>query len=95
MDCPLCERDCPEALMEAHHLKTRRVDKADTELICQACHRTIHALFTHHELRRTALGTIEGLRADERFIKAVGFIQRANPQTRLKVRASKRRRGWA
>jgi len=31
MICPLCERDCPDSIMQRHHLRTRRKDKAEVE----------------------------------------------------------------
>jgi hypothetical protein len=83
--------------MEAHHLKTRRKDKSDTEDVCQACHRQVHALFTNTELRDSRLGldTVEGLLADPRMAKAVAFIKKQPPGAKVTTRQSnhaKRRR---
>lgn len=89
MTCPLCERD--GAPMEAHHLQTRRKDKEDTEKLCQACHRQVHALFTNAELRdaRLNLDTVEGLLADPRMVRAVAFIKKQPPGTKVTTRQSK------
>ena len=96
--CPLCKRECPSNIMEKHHLQTRRKDKADTELICRECHKTIHALWTNTELRDAHLGldTVEGLLEQERFLKAVKYIAKLTPGQRMKMSESnhrKRKRG--
>lgn len=95
MNCPLCERDVPS--LEAHHLQTKRKDKTDTEGLCQPCHRQVHALFTNTELRdaRRELDSVEGLLTDERMAKAVAFIKKQPPGTKVTTRQSnhaKRRR---
>lgn len=92
MDCPLCERDVPS--LESHHLQTRR---KDTEGLCQLCHRQVHALFTNTELRdeRLGLDTVEGLLANERMARAVAFVKKQPPGTRMSTKQSnsaKRRR---
>lgn len=89
MQCPLCERT--GAPMEAHHLQTRRKDKADTEDVCQACHRQIHALFSNTELRdpRLGLDTVEGLLSNERMRKAVAYIKKQAPGAKVTTRQSK------
>lgn len=83
--------------MESHHLQTRRKDKSDTEELCQMCHRQVHALFTNTELRdeRRQLDSVEGLLADERMRKAVAFVKKQPPGTRISTKQSnsaKRRR---
>jgi hypothetical protein len=92
MTCPLCERDCPEARMERHHLQTRRKDRFDTERICADCHRSVHALFTHADLRDEARGldTIEGLLAEPAFARHVAFLKRADPNGRVRTRSRRR-----
>ena len=92
--CPLCERICPTRLLERHHLRTRKKDKQDIELICRQCHRTIHALYTNAELRDPDFGadTIEGLLEKERFAQALCFIRKQPPETYVRVRGSARTR---
>ena len=51
--CPVCERVVPRVRMTKHHLKTRKVDQHDIEVICRECHSYIHRLFTNKELRAT------------------------------------------
>lgn len=92
MDCPLCEREGVK--FESHHLKTRRKDKRDTHDICVECHKTIHGLFEHRELRdeRTGLGTIEGLLANEKFAKALSFIKKVPAGSTMGMRQARSRR---
>lgn len=94
MVCPLCERDCPDQVMEAHHLRTRKRDKTDTEEICTDCHKTIHALFTNQQLGdpRLDLDTVEGLLANEQFARSVRYIAKQPPGSYLRVRESNQRR---
>jgi len=88
MFCPMCQQDdIPQHRMSNHHLKTRAKDKHDTELLCRACHKTIHGLFTNKELRDSKLGldTIEGLRAHPQIQSALRFIKKIPPGTRIKM----------
>ena len=86
--CPLCERLLPRASRSRHHLKTRRLDKHLTAIICTDCHRTIHALFDNRELR-AGLDNIEALRAHPDFAKALTFI-RKQPVGSVRVAKKKR-----
>lgn len=94
MTCPLCDRDVPETLLQRHHLKTKRKDKAAIEKVCRECHKTIHGLFPHKELRdpRTGLDTLEGIREHPEFQKAVQFIRKVRPGSFMRMRSAKRRR---
>ncbi|MEO0604934.1 MAG: HNH endonuclease [Myxococcota bacterium] len=94
--CPLCEREGEELVLTRHHLKTRRKDKHEVELICSPCHKTIHALFDNPELRDETRGldTVEGLRENPEFAKALAFIAKQPVGRRVRVaqRKGKRRR---
>jgi len=87
MICPICERDCPDKFMSAHHLRTRKADKWLTEMLCRDCHKYIHALFTNKELadKNSDLHTIEGLMAREEFAKAVKFIRTIPPGRKVSI----------
>lgn len=89
MTCPLCER--VGAPMEAHHLKTRRKDRHDTEMICRECHRGLHGLYPNSDLRDSARGldTVEGILSDERFLKLRKHIQKVPPGTQMRMNDSK------
>lgn len=91
--CPLCKRECPDGLMERHHLETRR-ESDDTEEICRECHKTIHGLFSNTMLRNPKLNldSIEGLLSNERFYKAVKFIRKLEPGEKMKMRDSRKKK---
>jgi len=95
--CPLCGRSCPPSILERHHLKTKKRDKKDVELICRECHQTIHGLFSDPELRdlHANLDSVEGLLRNERFRSALAFIRKIPPGTSLRMKLSghARRRG--
>lgn len=91
--CPLCKRECPEKLMQRHHLETRR-ESDETEEICRECHKTIHGLFSNTMLRDPGLNlnSIEGLLSNERFYKAVKFIRKLEPGDTMQMRDSQKKR---
>lgn len=87
MECQLCQRDLPS--LTVHHLVPRSQGKRGqplpTLLICSACHRQIHALFSNAELARD-LNTRDKLvshPAMERFLK---WVRKQSPQTQVRVR---------
>lgn len=92
--CPLCEREDDTLLLERHHLKTKRIDKKDTELICKECHKTIHGLFTQTDLRSSSLqlNSIEGLIENEIFSKAISHIKKIIPGSFMKMKQSKHKK---
>ena len=91
--CPLCRRKSLSLVFEKHHLRTKRTDKQLTEMLCRECHKTIHGLFTHRELRDPTLGldTCEGLRANEQFYRALGHIRKMPPGAYMKMKAARKR----
>ena len=98
MECPSCERECPASFMSKHHLRTRKVDKHNSEHLCRDCHGFIHALFTNAQLADPTLGldTLEGLLGNEEYRRAVTFIRKLEPGRKVAIRESngrKRRRG--
>lgn len=94
MNCPICERDCPERHMSRHHLRTRKADRRLTEKLCNDCHAFIHRLFTNKELavEDSPLNSIEGLLANPEFAKAVAFIRTQPTNRRIQVANSNRRK---
>jgi len=94
MSCPLCRREGSGLVLERHHLRTKRADKALTEKICKECHKTIHGLFTHQELRDPGHGldTIEGLLVDERFARALKHIRKLPAGAFMRMKQAKERR---
>ena len=88
--CPLCKRDCPDEILEDHHLQTRKVDKDDTEKMCRECHKTIHGFFENKELKG-GLATVEGLMADPRIRKAIAHIRKLPPGQFMRMKAARRK----
>jgi flagellar biosynthesis regulator FlbT len=85
-------RQCPDRLMQRHHLETRR-ESDETEEICRECHKTIHGLFSNTMLRnpKLNLNSIEGLMSNERFYKAVKFIRKLEPGDTMQMRDSRKK----
>jgi hypothetical protein len=91
--CPVCKRQCPPKRMTKHHLKTRKGDKHDTELMCRECHSYIHRLFHNRELSdpKSPLNTVEGLLAHPEYAKAVAWIKTQDPTKHPKIHTSNRK----
>lgn len=89
--CPLCARDCPMAILQRHHLQTRKIDRFATELICPDCHKTIHAFFENRQVARE-LDSIDALLANAEFRKALEFIRKQNPTSRTRIKPPRHRR---
>lgn len=94
MKCPTCGRDVPKGWMERHHLRTRRTNKDAIERICRDCHKTLHGLFPHKELRdpQSDLDSLAGLLANERFQKAVSHVKKVPPGAFMRMKESRRRK---
>lgn len=94
IECPLCNRLVPPTLLEAHHLKTRRKDRKDTEDLCGPCHRQVHVLFRDADLRDPTknLDTVDGILANPDFQRFLLFVRKQDPNTSITVRESARKR---
>jgi hypothetical protein len=81
--------------MQRHHLWTRRKSKTSTERICRECHKTVHGLFSHKQLRdsQSGLNSLEGLLENEQFQKALAFIRRVPPGEYMRMKQARGRRG--
>lgn len=88
--CPLCDRQCPRERMSRHHLKTRKVHRWETELICNDCHAHIHAFFENKELAEN-LHTIEALKQHPDFAKALNFLRKQAPESKSRVKSKTKR----
>jgi len=89
--CPLCARACPRTLLTRHHIKTRKIDKHDVELICRDCHKTIHALFDNRQVARE-FNSVDALLANADFAKALAFIRKQPPGSSVRVRSARNNR---
>lgn len=95
MICPLCKRDCPEKVIEKHHLDTRR-ESDQTVDICKQCHKTIHGLFSNIQLRdpRENLNSIEGLLNNKRLQNALKFIKKKDPTEYIPMKDSSHKKNY-
>lgn len=95
--CALCRRPAPD--LTEHHLVPRReharlrgtpgfdleAARNGTVRLCGACHRTVHAEFTHRELA-DRFNTLEALRKHPGIARFVAFARRQRPDKRITVR---------
>lgn len=86
--CPFCERECQ---LIRHHAQTRR-ESDDVIRMCSDCERCLHALYDNRSLRsRPDLQTIDGLKEDARFMRAVSYVRRTPIGTFIRMRQRKER----
>jgi hypothetical protein len=74
-----------------HHIKTRKVDKHDIELICRDCHKTIHAFFANNTVAKE-LNSVDALLANADFAKALMFIRKQPAGSSVRVRQARTNR---
>jgi len=84
--CPLCDREDERITLSRHHLQTRRKSN-NTADICTECHKAIHGLFTHQEIRDDHAGcdSVAVLRKHPEFCKTLAFIRKLRPGAKLKM----------
>lgn len=87
MECQLCQRDLPS--LTVHHLVPRSQGKRGqalpTLLICSACHRQIHALFSNAQLARD-LNTRDKLVSHPAMESFLKWVRKQDPQKQVRVR---------
>ncbi|ETT63324.1 hypothetical protein C173_23552 [Paenibacillus sp. FSL R7-277] len=88
--CELCGRS--PLVTTVHHLIPREKGGSllPTALLCKACHRQIHALYTNSDLVVLGLTTLERLRSDPQIAAYLKWIMRQAPGSEPKLRKSKR-----
>ncbi|ARI78069.1 HNH endonuclease [Halobacillus mangrovi] len=89
--CDLCERS-PVKTTE-HHLVPRQYGGVEgpTVMVCSACHRQIHALFTNQELA-AFYHTLERLKDHPDMRKYIKWVKKQDPEKRITTRKSNRRK---
>lgn len=87
--CELCRRVGIPKITE-HHLTPREVGGASmpVALLCEACHKQIHALYTNKELAMR-LNTIQSLEHDERISKYLRYIRKQPPTKSVTIKKSR------
>lgn len=90
--CELCEREV--ASLTVHHLVPRsqgkKGEELPTALLCSACHRQLHALYSNRQLARE-LSSLEELKNDPAMRGFLRWIRKQQPDKRIKVRRMRSR----
>jgi len=89
--CPICLHEYERTQLTKHHLVPKSRKGKATVLICAACHKQIHAIFSEKELE-AKYSTVEALCDAEEFRPWVSWIRKRKPTKRLRVTQSGRRR---
>jgi len=89
--CELCERD--EVELTVHHLTPKEEGGTflPTALLCKACHKQIHAIYTNKELA-VRLNTISLLKDDDEIKKYIKWIRKQPVSRSVKTKKSNRKR---
>lgn len=87
--CDLCEREVSS--LTKHHLIPKGVGGKDdsTILLCNSCHKQLHALYTNRELS-TKLYTLSRIKNDENIKKYLKFIKDFQEDTNISIKRSKK-----
>lgn len=89
--CPICLHEYDRKQLTRHHLVPKSRKGKVTILICAACHKQIHAIFSEKELE-ARFNTIESLVEAEEFLPWVTWIRKRKPTKHIRVSRSGRRR---
>lgn len=88
LPCPICER--PNMHPSDHHMIPRSKGGKTTETICRDCHKAIHSVFSHTELK-TTYHTVEALMGHEQFRKMIAFISKQDPGGKVNIKHTNER----
>lgn len=85
MQCELCERDV--ALYSSHHLvpKSRIKKSGKLIILCSACHKMIHRIFTNLELEKQYYNLLR-IKSHPEIIKFLMWVQKQDPNKKVKIR---------
>lgn len=76
----------------SHHLIPKSLGGKDQVMCCRECHKAIHALIPHKELKRY-FHTVKSLLEHEGFRRMVTWIGKQDPGKRIAVDRPKDQRG--
>ena len=87
--CELCKREGIIKITE-HHLIPKEVGgaKLPVALLCQDCHKQIHALYTNKGLAMR-LNTLQALEKDERVARYLRYIKNQPPNKNITIKKSR------
>lgn len=86
--CELCGRSKLDTTV--HHLTPREEGGKymETAILCIACHKMVHALYTNKELA-IRLNSLEALKEDEKVAGFIKWVQKQSPGADIKVHKSR------
>ncbi|MFS0782934.1 HNH endonuclease [Bacillus sp. 1P06AnD] len=89
--CELCGRE--ETELTVHHLTPKELGESflPTALLCIACHKQIHAIYTNEELA-ARLSTVKELREDEKIRNFIKWIRKQPSGRLVRTKKAKERR---
>jgi ATP-dependent protease Clp ATPase subunit len=88
MQCELCGREIN--CLTVHHLIPRQETKrkkavpGPTAMLCHACHKQIHSLFTNRQLA-SDLNSLEKLRDNPDMKRFLAWVSKQDPNRRIRV----------
>ncbi len=84
MNCELCLRDVKDYTV--HHLipRSRAGSDGPRAILCKACHRMVHHLFTNRELA-SEWNSVEKIRQHPEIRKFVRWVKRQDPHKHIKI----------
>jgi len=88
--CPFCKR--PIVHLMKHHLVPKTFGGKVQLVCCRDCHKAIHALFPHKELKRY-YHTVERLMENERFRTMIAWIAKQDPSRKVKIERPRDQQG--
>lgn len=85
MTCELCHREVEE--FTTHHLVPKSENGRGDEvvIVCKACHKMIHSLFSNRQLARE-LNTTSRLKKHPAMRRFIRWVKNQDPNKRIKVR---------
>lgn len=87
--CELCRREGIKKVTEHHLIPREQGGKYGAiAMLCDDCHRQIHALYTNKELA-ALFYTVERLESDEKVAKYLNYVRKQSPSKKLNIKKSR------
>lgn len=91
LTCPLCGRHVLLRNMSDHHVVPRSRGGKEKALLCFACHRKVHSLFTNRELE-AEYHSVEKLKSHPQMQSFISWLSRRSPEYLPRSRQANERR---
>jgi hypothetical protein len=85
MKCELCEREVDH--FASHHLipKSRNKKSKELTILCNACHKMVHRIFTNKELE-SEYYDLPRIKNHPDLRKFLAWVQKQDPNKKIKIR---------